>query len=96
MKLFVTRNNINHRSITVNRGDIIEEADRNHIGALQSVGCQVYDPDKHDAIIERIAVPPKPEQPKISTPEPEATPEPEPEPAKKAPSKKAAKKRTKN
>ena len=47
MKLYVTRDNINHRSKTVNKGDVIEEEDRNHIGALQSVGCQIYKEEIH-------------------------------------------------
>jgi hypothetical protein len=49
IKLFVTKDAISHRGKTVNSGDVIEESDSNHIGALQSVGCQIYDPAIHKA-----------------------------------------------
>lgn len=81
MKFYVTKDAISHRGVTVNKGDIIEETDRNHIGGLQSVGCQKYD--------EAIHGQPKAEAPK---PTPEVIveePKPKPEPAKKeAPKKK--------
>lgn len=47
MKLYVTRTGIAHRGITKNKGDVIEEGDNNHIGALQSVGCESYDELRH-------------------------------------------------
>ena len=79
MKLYVTRDAISHRGVTVKKGDIIEESDRNHIGGLQSVGCQRYDEVIHGQL--------KAEAPK---PTPEVIVEgPKPEPSKKeAPKKK--------
>lgn len=67
MKLYVTKDNINHRSKTVNKGDVIDEADRNHIGALCSVGCVPYNPDLH-----KTAPEPKPAPVAELDPEPKA------------------------
>lgn len=83
MKLYVKANNINHRGRTVNRGDIIEEEDRNHIGSLQSVGCVKYDPQIHGP--EQ-----KPEPVKAAEPEPQPETEPAPKPSKKKTAKKKA------
>ena len=81
MKFYVTRNAISHRGVTVNKGDVIEEDDRNHIGGLQSVGCVLYNETIHGSI--------KADAPKtapVEKPEPEPVKEPEPE--KEAPKKK--------
>lgn len=47
MKLYFTKDGISHRGVTKNKGDVIEENDRNHSGALLSVGCEVYDEIRH-------------------------------------------------
>jgi len=87
MLLYVTRNSISHRGETVNKGGIIEENDRNHIGGLQSVGCQKYDEGIHGsrkvepepAEVEKVdAVEPTPEPVKVD--EPVKAPEPKTNP----------------
>lgn len=75
VKLYVTKSGISHRGKTVNKGDVIEESDRNHIGALQSVGCQLYKEEVHGKIKSEA---PKPVE--ITTPPREAEPEVKPEP----------------
>jgi outer membrane biosynthesis protein TonB len=82
IRLLINSDNVNHRGTTVNKGDIIEEEDKNHIGALQSVGATIY----------KGELPEKKKEPEAPAPEPE----PKPEPAPETPKKKTAPKRKKS